>query len=139
MTATHAQKALHAALWGDPDPLLDAIDEGAWLPALFGADEDLAEVVLEVVLAGEVPTPEAVVLVLEEHGATRLEAVARVALVDAFFDAGCRLDGLTYWLAMVHEDAERDRLARQLVTLADRLHSPDGPARVRAILEGVAA
>ena len=137
----HEALAVHAALWGDPDALLDAFDDGTWSPDLF-TDEGhrrTAETIATMVAEGIVPWPENVARRLVADGLSAAEAWDAIDPPGAFAANGYRLDGLGYWLHRLAEDAERERLRAELVRLGHVLEVPGGPERVLAALAEVAA
>lgn len=141
MSASLSGIAMHTAVWGDPEALLDAIDAGAWLPGHFDPEHrQAAQLMLDMTLAGEPPwPPEVVAERLHATGMPRGEVLATIDPPGAFEAAGCRLDGLPHHLHRLAEDHERQHLTRQLLSLASALEVPGGPSRVRAALQGAAA
>jgi hypothetical protein len=139
MTMTHERLAGHAA-WSFAahyEDLFDAIEADRWIPEHF-TDPELrlvAELVLELVLAGEVPWPEVIVGALVARGIDHAHAVDLVVQPGAFEASGYRLDGLGRWLA----ELERDHVRRHLVAAGHALEARGGIERARDLLREVAA
>lgn len=134
--------------WGDESNIIGVWEAGMLLADLF-TDPDHRAIVgaaCALVANGEAPMNETLHRQLMADGwpcwdAAVLLAVdgGRDALVAVLPDAdGHRYDALPHLLAKLIEEHERQRLHDQLVTLANRLRFPGGPARVAEAL-GVAS
>ncbi len=140
MTVSPSTLALHAALWGEPDDVLDAIDRGTWRLQHFTdpTERTTATAILDLVLAGEVPEVAAVHAALVAKGIDQPTAAAMVTLSGAFEAAGCLRGGLHHFLHILAEDQTRAVVMARLVALADAVDRPGGPERV-AVALGVTA
>lgn len=126
---------IHAACWGPPEALLDAIDAGAWRPEIFTERREVAEVLAEAVAAADVPplwcecwavvAHRRLVAAGVEHGA----AWYLVDDLDAFAAAGYRLGGLEHHLAQLAKARAREAATARLRQLAAGLeHRPEDVA-----------
>ena len=133
MAVTTEQAALFAALWGDPETVLDAVDAGHLNPARWSPQHrELVAAIGAVIRSGRLPDPDRVVLELATGGMPQIEAVAVVILEGTFEALGCRVGTFA-------EHYRRAELERKLARLADTLYRPGGADRVEQILGEMAA
>lgn len=140
--------ALEALAWGEGEPIIDACEDGTLDPARFAnpGHRAIASAACALVAAGEVPENVPIHRQMMADGWPCWDA-ATVLAVDGGLDAlrsvlpnadGHRYNSLGHLLHLLAEEDERKRLTERLVSLANALRFPGGPARVAEAL-GVAS
>jgi hypothetical protein len=140
--ATIEDLACHSLVWGPAAELAAILENGGLRADLFvdPVRKLTVEAVLDLTADSHQVDPPATCRRLMAGGTPEYEAVQAVVLPGVFEAAGCRVGGLSHWLHRLHEAAERRQVMDQLVTMANTLEHPGGPARVAAQLEkGTAA